>query len=131
MYSFDKKTLIESIPKPSDIDEGRFKEVAGELLDRVTQISELGASSAHRALNYLAVRYPPMYARAANAFASNFTLSGIDVSQSHLSGARHIVDVIFSFADRTSDSIEKSYVRVDVTEEFPFLVTKLSPYFDR
>ena len=25
----------------------------------------------------------------------------------------------------------KSFVRVDVTEEFPFLVTKMSPYFDR
>jgi len=23
------------------------------------------------------------------------------------------------------------YLRVDVTEEFPFLVTKLSPYYDR
>ena len=26
---------------------------------------------------------------------------------------------------------EKVLVRVDVTEEFPFLVTKLSPYYDR
>ena len=27
--------------------------------------------------------------------------------------------------------LEKFFVRVDVTEEFPFLHTKLSPYFDR
>ena len=27
--------------------------------------------------------------------------------------------------------VERSFARVDVTEEFPFLVTKLSPYFDR
>jgi hypothetical protein len=26
---------------------------------------------------------------------------------------------------------EKVFVRVDVTEEFPFLVTKLAPYYDR
>jgi hypothetical protein len=26
---------------------------------------------------------------------------------------------------------EKYFVRVDVTEEFPFLVTRISPYFDR
>jgi hypothetical protein len=26
---------------------------------------------------------------------------------------------------------EKFFVRVDVTEEFPFLVTRLSPYYDR
>ena len=33
--------------------------------------------------------------------------------------------------DRNTDVVEKFAVRVDVTEEFPFLVTKLSPYFDR
>jgi hypothetical protein len=26
---------------------------------------------------------------------------------------------------------EKFFVRVNVTEEFPFLVTKMSPYYDR
>ena len=30
-----------------------------------------------------------------------------------------------------TDFTEKFFVRVDVTEEFPFLVTKLSPYHDR
>jgi hypothetical protein len=30
-----------------------------------------------------------------------------------------------------TDVVEKYFVRVDVTEEFPFLVTKLSPYYDR
>jgi hypothetical protein len=34
-------------------------------------------------------------------------------------------------ANRNTDFTEKFFVRVDVTEEFPFLVTKLSPYFDR
>ncbi|MDQ1734213.1 MAG: PatG C-terminal, partial [Pseudonocardiales bacterium] len=32
---------------------------------------------------------------------------------------------------RTIDVVDKLAVRVDVTEEFPFLVTKLSPYVDR
>jgi hypothetical protein len=27
--------------------------------------------------------------------------------------------------------VEKFFPRVDVTEEFPFLVTKMSPYYDR
>jgi hypothetical protein len=44
-------------------------------------------------------------------------------------------DQIYSF-DRESfirsiPLIEKFFVRVDVTEEFPFLITKLSPYYDR
>jgi hypothetical protein len=27
--------------------------------------------------------------------------------------------------------VEKLFTRVDVTEKFPFLVTKMSPYYDR
>jgi hypothetical protein len=30
-----------------------------------------------------------------------------------------------------TDFTEKFFVRVDATEEFPFLVTKMSPYYDR
>jgi hypothetical protein len=33
--------------------------------------------------------------------------------------------------NRNTDVDEKSFARVDVTEEFPYLVTKLSPYYDR
>jgi hypothetical protein len=53
------------------------------------------------------------------------------VSSSSLSGARKILDVIFSFTNRGTDVTEKFFCRVDVTDEFPFLVTKLSPYYDR
>ena len=41
------------------------------------------------------------------------------------------MEVVFSFTDRQTDVVEKSFVRVDVTEEFPFLVTKMSPFVDR
>jgi hypothetical protein len=44
---------------------------------------------------------------------------------------RNIVEVILSFTNRTTDFVEKQFLRVDVTEEFPFLVTRLSPYYDR
>jgi hypothetical protein len=33
--------------------------------------------------------------------------------------------------NRLTDVPEKHFIRVDVTEEFPFLVTKLSPYYNR
>ena len=36
-----------------------------------------------------------------------------------------------SHTNRNTDYTEKHFVRVDVTDEFPFLVTKLSPYYDR
>jgi len=54
----------------------------------------------------------------------------VEVRPSPLSGTRKIVDVIFSFTNHRTDVIEKYAVRVDVTEKFPFLVTKISPYFD-
>jgi hypothetical protein len=48
-----------------------------------------------------------------------------------LSGTRNVVEVIFTHTNRNTDVNEKFFVRVDVTDEFPFLVTKLSPYYDR
>jgi len=42
-----------------------------------------------------------------------------------------VVDVIFTYTNRNTDVDERFFVRVDVTEEFPFMVTKLSPYYDR
>jgi hypothetical protein len=77
------------------------------------------------------VRYPAIYARAAEAYGQNDSLTAVDVRPSRLSGIRKIVDVIFSYTDRQTDVTDKSFVRVDVTEEFPFLVTRLSPYYDR
>jgi hypothetical protein len=52
----------------------------------------------------------------------------IDVQPSRLSNTRKIMDVIFSYTNRQTDVTEKFFVRVDVTEEFPFLVTRLSPF---
>jgi hypothetical protein len=33
-------------------------------------------------------------------------------------------------SEKESSNLAKYFVRVDVTEEFPFLVTKLLPYFN-
>ena len=82
-------------------------------------------------MNYCALRYPAVYARAAESFAANSSLTGLEVRTSPLSGTRKLVEVIFSYTNRATDVTEKFFVRVDVTEEFPFLVTKISPYYDR
>ena len=50
---------------------------------------------------------------------------------SPLSVTRNMVDVVFAYTNRNTDYTEKYYVRCDMTEEFPFLVTKMSPYYDR
>jgi len=64
-------------------------------------------------------------------FAHDFSLTGVEVRPSPLSSTRNIVDVIFSYTNRNTDFTEKFFVRADVTEEFPFLVAKMSPYYDR
>jgi hypothetical protein len=132
VYSFDRDALIKAIPRPAKMTGKQFEAAAGEVFDRILQMTDnAGATDDHRTLNYLAMRYPGIYAKAAEEFARDFSLKGVHVLPSPLSGTRKIVDVIFSYTNRNTDFTEKFFVRVDVTEEFPFLVTKLSPYLDR
>ena len=132
IYSFDRDALIKAIPTPPKTTAKQFLPAAEELFDRIMLAADnAGSSDDHRALNYLAVRYPAIYATVADAFGRNASLTAVDVQPSPLSSTRNVVDVIFSFTNRGTDVIEKFFTRVDVTEKFPFLVTKMSPYFDR
>jgi hypothetical protein len=132
VYSFDVDSLIRGIPRPEQMAAEQFEPAAEELFMRIMQMADnAGATDEHRALNYLAVRYPALYATATDRHAQNASLTAVEVRPSRLSGVRTIVDVIFAYTHRQTDVTEKYFVRVDVTEEFPFLVTKLSPYYDR
>jgi len=133
IWSFSREELLAAIPEPEAVkDKKRFETMAGELFDRVMQLADnAGATDQHRALNYLAVRYPAIYALTAEAYANNASLSGVEVRPSRLAGARNIVDVVFAYTHRETDVTEQYFVRVDVTEEFPFLVSRLAPYYDR
>jgi hypothetical protein len=132
IYSFGRDALVKAIPKPEKMNAEQFGPAAEELFDRIMQMTDnAGATDEHRALNYLAMRYPAIYAKAAEEFAENHSLTGVEVRPSPLSSGRNIVDVIFSYTNRNTDFTEKFFVRVDATEEFPFLVTKMSPYYDR
>jgi len=132
VYSFDRTALLKALPVPPDTSADQFAHSADELFDRIMQLSDnAGASLEHRALNYLVMRYPAIYTKAAEGFAREMSLTGVDVRPSALSSTRKLVDVIFAYTHRTTEFTEKYSVRVDVTEEFPFLVTKLSPYYDR
>ena len=135
LFSFNREEFIRSIPRPESIpdkQEEKFRAAANELFDRILQMADnTGATDEHRVLNYLSVRYPAIYAKAAEEFERNFSLTGVEARPSRLSEARKIVSVIFSYTNRETDVTEKFFVRVDVSEEFPFLVTKMAPYYDR
>lgn len=132
IYSFTREELIKAIPKPEKVKREQLGPAAEEVFDRIMLMTDnAGATDEHRALNFLAVRYPAIYAKAKEEFDRNFSLTGVEVRDSLLNSTRKIVEVIFSYTDRSTDFTEKFFTRVDVTEEFPFLVTKLSPYYDR
>jgi hypothetical protein len=152
LYSFSRDELIAAIPRPEgeappeggtssrrgrrggedEGEEERFRAAARELFDRIMQLADnAGALDEHRALNYLAVRYPGIYTTTADSFGRNASLSEVEVRPSRLSGPRKILDVIFSYRNRETDVTEKYFVRVDVTEKFPFLHTRMAPFYDR
>jgi hypothetical protein len=134
LWSFPRDALLDAIPRPAGLadDDTQFKRASGELFDGLLQLADnAGAIDEHRALNYLSVRYPDIYARTAEAHLANASLSGVDVRPSLLNGARRIVDVVFSYTHRQTDVTERSFVRVDVTEQFPFLVSRLAPFYER
>jgi hypothetical protein len=132
IYSFTRDVLIAAIPRPKKATPEQFGPAAAEVFDRIMQLTDnSGATDEYRALNYLAVRYPAIYAKAAEQFGRDFSLSAVDVRPSPVTSTRKIVDVVFSYTNRNTDFAEKFFVRVDVTEEFPFLFTKMSPYYDR
>jgi PatG Domain len=132
LYSFDRDALIKAIPRPEKTTAAKFGPAAEELFNRIMQLTDnAGATDEHRALNYLAMRYPAIYAKAAEEFERSRSLTAVEVRPSPLSSTRRIVEVIFAYTDRQTDFTEKFCVRADVTERFPFLVTKMSPYYDR
>lgn len=131
IYSFDRDSLVRAVPRPDDVPAEQFTPATEELFDRILRITDnAGATDEHRVLNYLAMRYPGIYAKTAEQFARDFSLTGVEVRAASLSGTRKLADAIFSYTNRNTDFTEKFVVRVDVTEEFPFLVSKLAPYYN-
>jgi hypothetical protein len=136
IYSFSRDELIreltQSIAKTTKLDTKALEHTAGELFDRIMLMADnAGATNYHRAVNYLIMRYPRIYEAVAEAFARDESLTGIDVRPSALSGTQQIVEVILSFTNRNTDVVTQQFVRVNVDGMFPFLVTKLSPYYSR
>lgn len=132
IYSFDRAALVKAIPRPEKMTAAHFGSAAEELFSRIMQMTDnAGATDDHRALNYLSMRYPGIYTKAAEQFSMNCSLTGVGVHPAPLNGFRRLVDVVFAYTNRNTDFTEKFGVRVDVTDEFPFLVSKMSPYFER
>jgi PatG C-terminal len=135
IYSFQRKDFLNAIGleragKHGDGGEGPTPAVA-EVFARILQSTDnAGLSPGDRALNFLAIRYPALYHTVATRFDSNFSLAEISTRKSEVGSPREIVDVIFTFRHRQTGFFERVSTRVDVTEEFPFVVTQVTPYIE-
>ena len=134
IYSFDRDTLMKAIPKRKEkgTTEDQFKKTGTALFNHIIQIADnAGAIDEHRALNYLTVRYDEIYHRTQLLQDENYSFTGVEVRPSHLSGTQKIVDVVFSYENRANRAVQKWFCRLDVTGEWPFLVSPMQEYFER
>lgn len=132
IYSFDVESFINAIPQTTDMPKANFKNAARELFDRMMQLTDnVGEMDEHRAINYAALRYPAIYSLALEMHAADKSLNRLEVQPSRLSGTRKVVNLVFSYVDRKTDVVDKYFTRIDVTEKFPFLVSKLQVFYDR
>ena len=118
-----------------------------EIFHILAQSSDnFGDTDEGRALNYLAVRYAPIYEEyllkcrllppphRVDGADRVYYLAGVTATPSPLtrvSVGKHIVDVIISYQNQKNSVIQKYFVRVDVSYLFPVLVNHYGPYIDR
>jgi hypothetical protein len=133
IYSFDRASFFEAVPIPDRKDAEQFRNAVRSTFNSFLRVADnAGATDEHRALNYLATRYPAVYERASAQLDRNFYLTAVETTGSRLSGVRRLVNVILVFTHRQTQEVERYSVRVDVTEEFPFLASPLmlAPYME-
>jgi len=131
LLSFGREEFVSGVPAPKDMGEKEFRAAVGSVFDRIARRSDnTGQSDEHRALNYVALRYPALYGVAAEVFSKEMSLVTIDVRRIAAGGARRVVELRLIFRGRRDDVVEQYRCRVDVTEVFPFLISPLEPTFD-
>ncbi|MET9375539.1 hypothetical protein ABZX98_15485 [Streptomyces sp. NPDC002992] len=131
LYSATIPYLVQAIDRPASMDTEHFEKAAGDLLRMVMNVSgNVGVSDEHRALTHLMVRYSAIYRKTFERFMDDYSLASIDVRRSNLGGSRRIMDVVFTYASRTTDEVEKYFVPVDVTYLFPFRTAPLGRFYD-
>jgi hypothetical protein len=131
LLSFGRQEFVSGVPAPENADEGQFRGAVEQTFDRIARRSDnTGQSDEHRALNYIALRYPALYRVTADAVTREMSLVTVDARRSPAGRARRVVEIRLVFRTRHDDNIEQYRCRVDVTEVFPFLTSPLEPTFD-
>jgi hypothetical protein len=107
-------------------------QMPSELFNKLVQTADnFGTTESQRALNFLAARYRPLYDLAREMDHKGFQFADLNILESRLSGKRRIVDPVFVFRNRKTNFVERYFVRVDVTHEFPMIATHIQTYLGR
>jgi hypothetical protein len=133
---FSRDSFLGALPEPGkdtsvkSNDTDAWKRTAASLFDHLTQRTDNhGLSDQHRALNYLALRYPAIYQLAFNEQAGGAPLIGVDARPAQI-GGRRIIEIRFAFRHTQTHVVRRYICRVDVTDLFPFLTSSLTLTFD-
>lgn len=137
-YSFKVQEFLDGISielgpghslSPDQVNELKLK-----VLSMLMQLADnVGNLDEHRAINYLALRYPKVYEQTILESQQDNSLHGVSAQMSRLNanGTRRIVDIIFTYSNKSSDVKTRFYASVDVGGMFPFLMDRLQPYYER
>ena len=132
LYSFDVAQLAKHMSKPKDCSAEAFASTVEEVFQRAGQVTDnMGIRDEHRAVNYLVTRDELLYGEVAKQYAKNSSLVAVRANVSPLSGSRKVIEVVLEFRDRETDVTEKRFANVDISDVFPFRMSKWSPYTDR
>jgi hypothetical protein len=125
LLAFTLDEFAAALPVPDGADAGAIREV----FLRLTRRSDnRGTSDEHRALNYLAVRYPDFYRVVLDAHERGLVTAAID-ARAVPWAQRRVVAVRLAFRNR-SEIAERYQCSVDVSEVFPFIVSPLARYYE-
>lgn len=129
LYTFSVSEWAEGLTKIAQpalesrkVETAHFHAISQGIFREVTTMPEnMGISDGHRAINYLVVQHPGMFLAAAERRGHVLDRIETRVIQA-VSGRRHVA-VILNFLDRGTGVPDRLYCTVDVTEEWPFVVS--------
>jgi hypothetical protein len=133
IFNFKAKEFAANVPKPQGAG-ADFEQSVLDLFDKLQQFtSSPGETVAERAINYVALQYPDIYALAwqlmnPTSGGNPQSFSELDTAKPAMTDGRDLVDLVFSFTDRKTGVVDRYFTTVDVTGQFPFLVNKLQSY---
>jgi hypothetical protein len=132
LYSFKPEDLINSLIKPIEPllkqkkwSKEEFHKSSIDLFYKIANMPDnLGSLDGHRALNYMSIQHTGLYISAMELSKNHF-LQNIDTRLSEGPAGQKIVTVIMRFISRLTGISEDLAAKIDVTEEWPFVVSEV------